>query len=73
MMSSQSKNCLIDESWGSTRRHDAGYYITTLPYVGRPTGNQVGREFPNHMNEKLESIRDALKSKENGCHSLLMI
>jgi len=30
MMSSQSKHCLVDESWGSTRRHDAGYYITTL-------------------------------------------
>ena len=34
MMSSQSKNCLVDESWGSTRRHDAGYYITTLiPFI----------------------------------------
>jgi hypothetical protein len=60
MMSGQSKNCLVHESWGSTRRH-AGYYITTLPYVGRPTGNQIGREFLNHMNEKLENIRDALK------------
>ena len=34
MMSSQSKNCLVDESWGSTRRHDTGYYITTLiPFI----------------------------------------
>jgi hypothetical protein len=34
MMSNQSKNCLVDESWGSTRRHDAGYYITTLiPFI----------------------------------------
>ncbi|MGA9149516.1 MAG: hypothetical protein WBZ36_02980 [Candidatus Nitrosopolaris sp.] len=86
MMSGQSKNCLVDQSWGSTRRHGADYYITTLipfikcwtsllylPYVGRPTGNQVGREFLNHMNEKLENIRDALKRKENGCHSVLMI
>ena len=73
MMSGQSKNCLVHESWGSTRRHDAGYYITTLPYVGRPTGNQIGREFLNHMNEKLENIMDALKRNENGCHSVLMI
>ena len=35
-----------------------------LAYIGRPTGNQVGREFLNHMNEKLENIRDALKRKE---------
>jgi len=34
MMSSQSKNCLVDESWGSTRRHDAGYSITTMiPFI----------------------------------------
>lgn len=35
MMSRQSKNCLVDESLGSTRRHDAGYYyITTLiPFI----------------------------------------
>jgi hypothetical protein len=44
-----------------------------LPYVGRPTRNQVGREFLNHMNEKLENIRNALKRKENGCYSVLMI
>jgi hypothetical protein len=25
------------------------------------------------MNEKLENIREALKRKENGCHSVLMI
>jgi hypothetical protein len=25
------------------------------------------------MNEKLENIMDALKRKENGCHSVLMI
>lgn len=43
------------------------------PYVGKPTGNQVGCEFLNHMNEKLENIMEALKRKENGCHSVLMI
>jgi len=58
MMSSQSKHCLVDESCGSTRRHDVGYYITTLillnkcwtdvlSYVGRLRGNQVGCEFLN--------------------------
>lgn len=35
-----------------------------LPYIGRPTRNQVGRDFLNHMNEKLENIRDTLKRKE---------
>lgn len=35
MMSSHSKHCLVCESWGFTRRHGAGYYITTLiPFIG---------------------------------------
>ena len=70
MMSSQCKHCLVDESRGSTRSVGPAY---CMDIRRRPTGNQAGCKFLNHRNEKLENIREALKRKENACHSVLMI